>query len=274
MLNGLGLFAGIGGLELGLERSGLCTSVCFVEKDEYCQKVLAGRFPEVPIWDDVSTFDGRPWKGRIDIISGGFPCQDISVAGRGEGIEGSRSGLWAEFWRIIGEIRPIFAIIENVPMLTVRGGTRVIADLASIGYNAEWCIISAKEMGALHIRKRIFIIAYPKGQNDGRNIAEPGEGQIQQPRIGPVKAAVADTERREIRAGLRENEPAEKRRRRLGYSSRTKGIWTAEPNVGRVANGVSSRVDRLKCLGNAVVPQCGEYIGFLALEALRSFLSP
>ena len=163
MLNELGLFAGINGIGLGLERAGLSHPACFVEFDSYAQKVLAKRYPEVPIWDDVRTFDGKPWKGHIDIISGGFPCQDISVAGKGKGIqEGTRSGLWLEFKRIISEVRPRFAVIENVPMLTVRGGTGVIADLAEIGYNAEWSVISAKGVGGCHLRKRMFIVAYPE----------------------------------------------------------------------------------------------------------------
>ena len=315
MLNGLGLFAGIGGLELGLERSGVCSPVAFVEKDEYCQKVLVKRFPEVPIWDDVSTFDGRPWKGRIDIISGGFPCQDISGAGKGAGLkEGTRSGLWFEFLRIIGEVRPCFAVIENVPLLTIRGGTRVITDLTSIGYNSEWIIISASSMGAPHLRKRIFIVAYPQGigyrggdhkerriqrrelepsQSEGDSLRDQTQGcgsesredvaDPQGPRGGSIyprpgeegegttdshgcSKNVADPERIAERTRLRQEKPRRIRRGRFGNGD----WWTAEPDVGRVAHGIPARVDRLKCLGNAVVPQCAEYIGRLILDALSS----
>ena len=131
------------------------TCVCAVEIDPYCRKILLQRqrdgiLPKFPIWDDVRTFDGRPWRGKIDCICGGFPCQDISVAGKGAGLDGERSGLWREFARIIGEIRPKYALLENSPMLVIRGLGRVLGDLAEIGYNARWLVMGADDVGAPH----------------------------------------------------------------------------------------------------------------------------
>ena len=163
----LDLFSGIGGFSLAaqwvwgdeLEIVGFC------EIEKYAQKVLQKNFPGVPIYDDITKLNGKDFK-NIDLLTGGFPCQDISVAGKGAGLEGARSGLWFEMHRIIREVRPRFALIENVPMLTVRGGTRVIADLAEIGYDAEWTIIGADDVGAWHRRKRIWIVAYPRDSTD------------------------------------------------------------------------------------------------------------
>ena len=153
------LFTGIGGIDLGFEWAGIETK-WQVEIDNYCQELLSVRFPHTEKFTDIHKVGSHNLE-KVDIISGGFPCQDISVAGKGAGIEGERSGLWTELHRVISELRPRFAFIENVPMLTIRGGTRVIADLAEIGYDAEWQIIGADEVGAWHKRKRIWIVAYP-----------------------------------------------------------------------------------------------------------------
>ena len=163
----LDLFSGIGGFALSakwafgkdLEIVGFC------EIDDYCHKILNKNFPDVPIYEDIKELDGKKFK-NIDLITGGFPCQDISVAGRGAGLEGERSSLWFELLRIIRDIRPRYALVENVPMLTSRGGTRVVADLAKIGYDTEWQIISAAEVGAWHLRKRIWIVAYPRNSSN------------------------------------------------------------------------------------------------------------
>ena len=156
------LFAGAGGglladLMLGHQ------PVCAVEINLYCQQVLAarqkdGNLPWFPIFDDVQTFDGYPWRGLIDIIAGGFPCQDISAAGRGAGIDGERSGMWVEMARIIGEVRPRFVFVENSPMLTSRGLGRVLGDLATLGFDAEWGVLGAADVGAPHQRDRIWIV--------------------------------------------------------------------------------------------------------------------
>ena len=163
-MNELALFAGAGGGILGGKLLGWRT-VCAVEYEDYPRRVLLqrqrdGHLPLFPIWDDVRTFDGNPWQGKVDVITGGFPCQDISAAGKGAGIEGARSGLWGEMARIISEVRPRSAFIENSPLLIQRGLHIVLCDLAKMGYDARWGIVSAENAGALHKRARIWIIAY------------------------------------------------------------------------------------------------------------------
>lgn len=163
-LNELALFAGAGGGILGGHLLGWRT-VCAVEFAAYPRSVLLARqrdgmLPKFPVWDDVRTFNGKPWRGHVDVISGGFPCQDISVAGRGDGLDGERSGLWSEMARIIGEVQPRFAFVENSPMLTSRGLDRVLGDLSTLGYDAQFGVVSAADAGAPHRRERIWILAH------------------------------------------------------------------------------------------------------------------
>ena len=165
-MNELALFAGAGGGILGGKLLGWRT-VCAIERDVYASQVLAqrqndGSLEPFPIWSDVCSFDGRPWRGIVDVVSGGFPCTDISSAGKGAGITGERSGLWKEFARIIGEVRPRFVFVENSPILTTRGLGVVLGDLSSMGYDAEWGVISARDCGAPHKRDRIWIVADSK----------------------------------------------------------------------------------------------------------------
>lgn len=160
----IALFAGAGGGILGGHLLGWET-ICAVERDAYAASVLAQRqndgiLKPFPIWADVCSFDGRPWSGIADVVSGGFPCQDISVAGSGGGIDGLRSGLWSQMARIVGESRPTFVWVENSPALTSRGLGRVLGDLAALGYDTEWMCLSAGECGAPHKRDRIWILAY------------------------------------------------------------------------------------------------------------------
>jgi DNA (cytosine-5)-methyltransferase 1 len=176
-MNELALFAGAGGGILGGKLLGWRT-VCAVERDAYAAQVLAqrqndGMLDPFPIWSDVCSFDGRPWRGLVDIVSGGFPCQDISAAGKGAGIDGQRSGLWSEFARIIGEVRPRFVFVENSPMLVGRGLGRVLGDLATLGFDAEWGVMGADDAGAPHIRKRIWILAHAQGCGWGTRRDEP-----------------------------------------------------------------------------------------------------
>ncbi len=164
LLHELALFAGAGGGILGGVLLGWRT-ICAVECDAYAAAVLAqrqndGLLPPFPVWSDVRSFDGRAWRGRVDVVSGGFPCQDISVAGKGAGLAGERSGLWREMHRIICEIQPPLAFVENVPALTRRGLDRVLGDLAEAGYDAEWCVLGADGVGAPHRRERIWILAF------------------------------------------------------------------------------------------------------------------
>lgn len=295
----LHLFAGAGGGILGGILLGH-VPVCAVELEEYPRNILLQRqrdgvLPWFPVWDDVCTFDGRPWAGGADVICGGFPCQDISSAGKGAGINGERSGLWSEFARIIGEVRPRFVFVENSPMLTSRGLGRVLGDLASLGFDAEWCVLGACDAGAPHRRERIWILAHTEGkrhwqggepgnfskQNAGSwpslqaescrpsllpNVANPGgirhgheEGEIRTGRDSTrccgelanaygfneqgVESRIIDPENR----GESGERPARPCCDGLGW-------WETEPALGRVANGVAHRVDRLKAIGNGQVP--------------------
>jgi len=163
-MNELALFAGAGGGILGGHLLGWRT-VCAVEIEDYARRVLLQRqadgcLPRFPIWDDVTTFNGHPWKGKIDVISGGFPCEDISISGKGEGIGGERSGLWGEMARIVGEVRPRFVFVENSPMLVIRGLDRVLGDLAEMGYDAKWGVLGGRTLGCPIDRKRIWIVAH------------------------------------------------------------------------------------------------------------------
>jgi len=171
-MNELALFAGAGGGILGAKLLGW-TTVCAVEIDPYAASVLIarqndGHLAPFPLWNDVTTFDGKPWRGIVDVVSGGFPCQDISCAGRGAGITGKKSGLWSEYARVIREVEPPFVFVENSPMLASgrapshRGLDRLLSDLAALGFDAEWCVLGADAVGAPHLRKRMWILgAHP-----------------------------------------------------------------------------------------------------------------
>ena len=361
----LDLFSGIGGFALAARWAGIET-IGFCEIDKYAQKVLQKNFPGVPIYEDVTKLNGSEFKD-IYLLTGGFPCQDISIAGKGAGIEGERSGLWSELFRIIGEVRPRYALIENVPALTFRGGTRVIGDLAEIGYDTEWQIVGADDVGAPHRRKRIWIVAYANcesesngsqheqwmetgfvpytndtrlwscqrrtiskslQENDARGDNQRGNGNNVESKVrkssviqkdeedvayskcmgweqgGTIKRTgrvretpdhsshssedVADSNsKREIgnkseyREGCgfesrSENVADSNSKRQQGqgkfestFNSTKTGkrettqfidggrqeFWLTEPDVGRVAHGIPNRMDRLKGLGNAIVPQ-------------------
>jgi len=255
-LRELALFAGAGGGILGGHLLGWRT-ICAVEWAAYPAAVLAARqddgfLPPFPIWSDVQTFDGKPWHGRADVVSGGFPCQDISAAGKGAGIDGERSGMWSHMARIVGEVRPSFVFVENSPMLTSRGLGRVLGDLAALGYDAEWMCLSAAECGANHRRDRIWILAYAKGIRSQRQYASGCNGESGETRIRPELAGGC---RREdvayssmLYAQRCKNGPGE-------IKSRGGGWWCAEPDVGRVVDGMAARTDRLKAIGNGQVPR-------------------
>lgn len=188
-MNELALFAGAGGGLLGGLLLGWRTR-CAVELDPYCRRVLLARqrdglLPRFPIWDDIRTFDGRPWRGHIDVVSGGFPCQDISYAGRGDGIRGKRSGLWFEMARVIREVGPRYAYVENTPALASRGLDVVLGDLAEMGFNARWGVLGAIDVGAPHIRKRIWIVGTANGRDLQSALPHPiGDQLRQQPERG------------------------------------------------------------------------------------------
>ena len=288
----LDLFSGIGGFALGLEAAGFKT-VAFCEIDPYAQKVLEKNWPGVPIYDDVRriTADRLVSDGiGVDVITGGFPCQDISTAGRQAGIDGERSGLWAECARLLGDIRPRYAIFENVTnLLNGDGGDwfkRVLWDISSVGYDAEWHCIPASAVGAHHHRDRVWIVAYPSerewqsgAEKQGVLRALQENGAINDNSGGRSEAyasVLADTEcirqqrqrmyGRSFGAAPREDRQAS---RIINSCQADSSIWDAEPNVGRVANGVPARTHRLRCLGNAVVPQIPELIGRQIMETER-----
>ena len=260
-LNELALFAGAGGGILGGHLLGWRT-VCAVEWEPYPASVLCARqndglLPPFPVWDDIQTFDGKPWKGIVDVVSGGFPCQDISAAGRGDGLDGERSGMWHHMARVVGEVRPSYVFVENSPMLTSRGGTRVIGDLTALGYDTKWTVMGAADIGANHQRDRIWIVgkysppppdlAYANSTYEQRN-KRTKRKQAEHANIdGPSKLGNSNSVRKPQPKGSKQDQW-----RRIGNSS----WWQAEPDVGRVADGVAARVDRLKAIGNGQVPLC------------------
>jgi DNA (cytosine-5)-methyltransferase 1 len=304
----LDLFSGIGGFSLGLERAGFKT-VAFCEIDKKARMVLQKHWPTIPIFDDVTTLTKDKLDAHgisVDVICGGFPCQDLSVAGKGAGLEGSRSGLWFEFHRLIKEIRPSWVIVENVSVLRSRGLDRVLRSLAEIGYDAEWHCIPASAVGAPHQRDRIWIVAYPGDeglrpcsgrdgvephqQNQGRDdfqgrgranvglassgkppnmekdVVDPTGGRRESLSHGntkPNNVIASSSVANSGSAGLQRDEwGRETRTQRISKRYITQcGWWEIEPDVGRVANGVPGRVDRLKQLGNSVVPQIPEMLG-------------
>ena len=231
-MNELHLFAGAGGGILGGQLLGH-RCVCAVELEPYAQAVLVARqndgtLPPFPIWDDVQTFDGKPWRGIVDVVCGGFPCQDISLAGKGAGITGERSGMWSHMARIIGEVRPRFAFIENSTMLTRRGLDKVLCDLASLGYDAKWMCLSADDCEAPHKRDRVWIVAHAK-RNDDRGADWSGRRERKQEKTN-------------------------------GNGYECDGDWPIEPAMDRVVDGVALRMDKthtsqLRCLGNGQVPR-------------------
>lgn len=281
----LDLFSGIGGFSLGLERAGHKT-VAFCEFDKKAQLVLKKHWPNLPIYDDVRTLTKETLHNdgikQIDIICGGFPCQDISLAGKGAGLAGERSGLWFEFHRLIKEIQPQYAIIENVAALRSRGLDQVLRSLAEIGYDAEWHCIPASAVGAPHRRDRVWIVAntnrYANTAAINRShFAESGKAisnwkddlpTWNATRAGDVIGgnslhghSISDDATNTVREGLEGQWTLTSRISEELENARNSRWWAVEPNVCRVAHGVSGRVDRLKQLGNAVVPQIPELIG-------------
>jgi DNA (cytosine-5)-methyltransferase 1 len=254
------LFAGIGGFDLGLERAGMRCE-WQVEIDPYARAVLAKHWPDVRRHEDVRTFPPPEGEWGVDVICGGFPCQDISVAGKGAGLAGARSGLWYEYARIIGELRPRYVIVENVAALLARGMGTVLGDLSTLGYDAEWHVIPASALGAPHRRDRVWFVAWDANRSDERSQRASRSQQCANARR--VCADVSDADDQ----GESDVPINGQTRRGLPELAGGHGWWSVEPDVGRVAHGVPARVDRLRCLGNAVVPQIVEVIGRAIVEA-------
>ena len=259
------LFSGIGGIELGLERTGGFRTAWHSEVDPYCAAILRRHWPDVPNLGDVR--DIGPDAPRVDVLAGGFPCQPVSQAGKRLGTFDPR-WLWPEFARLVGELRPRLVLVENVPGLASKGLRDVVADLSSAGYDAEWQLVSAASVGAPHLRERIVLVAYPHGAGLQE---QRGPGAVPTKQSAPQRGgeALADAEGITERARLRTDESTALRWRRPGDGGSPGGHWAPEPGMGRVAHGVPRRVDRLRALGNGVVPQVAEYVGHLILEAVR-----
>lgn len=263
------LFAGIGGIDLGFERAGMrCLWQC--EFDPFCQAVLRKHWPDIPCYPDVRTLKGSEVE-PVDILAGGFPCQPFSLAGRRKAQEDPRH-LWPEFARLIGELRPAYVVGENVRGLTSKGLEEVLADLTCMGYDAEWQVVSAAALGAPHLRERVFIVAYASGpelwDEPGRSSGAHGQGTAVAGNDGTAQSlADADSEGQPDAQGC-EGSPEQARWQVFGPESYRPGSyhWSPEPDVGRVAHGVPGRVDRLRALGNAVVPQVAEFIARLIIE--------
>ena len=324
-LNELALFAGAGGGILGGHLLGWRT-VCAVEWEQYPASILCARqndgiLPPFPIWDDVQTFDGKPWRGIVDVVSGGFPCQDISAAGGGAGIDGERSGMWREMARIIREVRPRFVFVENSPMLTSRGLGRVLGDLAAMGFDAKWGVLGAADIGAPHQRDRIWIVAKWRGQLPHAQHDRIRWWEQQQESLKEENREMANTDSISSKIGGNDfsneknggswnnvfggsgsndwgqfdskedgkvansglprltpcNHKAFKPQKSLlekqswrscNEFGSTKHWWEAEPNVDRVVNGMASRVDRLKAIGNGQVPLCAATAWRILSESL------
>lgn len=230
---GLSLFSGIGALDVALSER--VRTIAYCENDRFCQAVLLSKMsikqlPIAPIWDDVTTLSSAYLPG-VGIIYGGFPCQDISCAGNGMGLEGKRSGLYWEMHRLCKDFRPTFIFIENVPAITTRGGLAVVESLTEIGYDCRWTVLSAKDCGAPHKRERWWLLAHSKGER-------------------------CEITRRNVRADEEVPRPPD-------YD-----WWKSEPRISRVDDGTPLRVDRVRALGNAVVPQCAKK-AFETLMGLR-----
>lgn len=256
MLNGLDCFSGIGGIALALKP--WVKPVAYCEVDRYCQGVLLslmgkGIIPKAPIWDDLRTLTGSVLRREVDFLSGGFPCQDLSVAGDGAGLEGQHSGLFFEVIRLTRELRPRFVFLENVPAITVRGLDRVLLEFTALGYDCRWTIISAAEVGAKHQRDRWFLLAHANGES--LRLPDPRK------RLSPLHVAgtlengkTAHTHSQRMALGwasfgLEEKKP-------FGLDLLEGDNWDEYARfLLRVDHGVPNRAHRIRALGNSVVPQ-------------------
>lgn len=270
----LALFAGAGGGLLGGRLLGWRT-VCAVELDAYCRSVLLARqrdgiLSRFPIWDDVVTFDGRPWRGHVDVVSGGFPCQDISSAGTRSGLAGSKSGLWFEFARIIDEVKPGWVFIENSPHLRTRGLGRCLKDLAGMGFDAEWGILGAEDAGAPHKRKRLWIVA--TNPDNARQRGQPVDVEVasspapsgslgvlaeQSTAASPDSSALRLESGRRSRSGRQETAL-------VGGAD-----WWPVDSIQGVDDGVAYRMERVRATGNGQVPSVARLAWQVLTERLK-----
>lgn len=282
------LFAGIGGLDLGFERAGF-RCLWQVEIDPFCQRVLAKHWPNVRRHTDVRTFTGDDYE-KPDIIIGGFPCQDVSLAGNRAGLAGERSGLWFEFARIVRTLRPRFVVVENVPGLLAYDRKKglaapvaaVLAEFSELGFDAEWSVVSARSMGSTQLRKRVFIIAYACGERNGsgqlstRSRAER-QRAFDAERAGEITGMHADANGTRSplgdgeRGDAREAESTLERVRSVDGTFLGSGWWEAEPPLARMVYGVPGRLvrDPIRALGNCVIPQVAEHVAMKLRELIE-----
>lgn len=281
------LFAGIGGFDIAARWMGWRTA-WVSEIEPFACRVLAHHFPDAPNHGDITTIDFTTVE-PVDVLVGGFPCQDISNAGKQAGITGARSGLWFEYARAIRELRPRYVVVENVAALTNRGLDAVLGSLAEIGYDAEWGCFGAADVGAPHKRDRLWLLAYPNGEQQQYVFSGCGVKRSQTaPSAWTLDAHVAGDGRGGSRKPPLVDSGGERGRRRdgqrqdaadahasseaSGYGSND-GWWAVEPNVGRLAHGIPARLAQLRGLGNAIVPQCVMVIYHLIAERERCMIS-
>jgi len=274
------LSSGIGGFELGLERAiPNSKTIWQCEKDKYCRSILKKHWPLAKMYTDIRDMNTDEVE-KPDIICGGFPCQDISVAGKGEGIYAKKSGLWWQMFGIISDLRPRIAVLENVPAITFRGGREVLGSFASIGYDAEWTIISARQFGAPHLRRRWFLVAYScsigclehkrlkkemeQSRFQGIQRKEIQESDMSEPTHSSSPYVTHSNS--EHRKEQFYSKPIEKSRQPTQSDTQIpqRTYWEKvppQPAIRSVDDGIPQRVAKLRALGNAIVPQCSEYIG-------------
>ncbi len=266
-MNELSLFSGAGGGLLATQHLLGFRTVCYVEIDDYCQRVLQARiqdglFDDAPIWDDVRTFDGRPWRGCVDLVTAGFPCQDISSCGSGEGLNGKKSGLWREVARIVREVRPRLLFLENSPLLVGRGLVRILGELAEMGFDARWCVLSAGQLGAPHLRNRVWLLANTdsSGLSGAQLPVRPwqqGEGTSESVGYGQ---ALADASRHGLEGAVHmENRKATNEANGRGASSRgtLPACWEGdhpEPGVLGMDDWMANWRNRIAACGEGQVP--------------------
>lgn len=256
MIYGLDLFSGIGGISIGLQEWIIPIAYCEIEP--YCQSVLLqrmqeGNLPKAPIWDDVRTLSENTFQ-NVDIIYGGFPCQDISIAGHKKGLEGKRSGLIFEIFRLLDETKAPFLFLENVPNIRTKGAERICKELAERGYDSRWCCLSASDVGARHQRKRWFLLAY--SESVGREAWSNENIQSEEQNTGREKfsSICKNVSNSECERLERQSNAGEETYSKFRNGNTITNDWTTEPDICRVVNGLPHRVDRIKALGNSVVP--------------------
>lgn len=285
-------FSGIGGFEVGLEKSiPNSKTVWQIEQDPFCQKILQKHWPDAKRYDDVRKVGAHNLE-PVDIFCAGFPCQDISVAGKGEGLDGEKSGLWWECFRLISELRFPIIVLENVAAITFRGGREVVGSLTSIGYDTEWQVISARMFGAPHIRRRWFLVGHASNAYNRSKTPKVQAGRSEHVVCNTRGWSHASNPNSQSKSnGSRFSQTLERTSSNTN-SERTQiqiereqssvslfgsngkknsnNYWrenAPESPICRVDDGIPNRVDRLRALGNAIVPQCSEYIGRCIVES-------